>query len=396
MNCLYNTRMIPLPSDCYCRYLCGAFDGNNYYFCIGTDCDGRVDIYGNTLEFIRSVTTCRVYCALTFDPVACCFWAAACNMPARLYKLDLSLREIDSITVIRPDTFCVSCGSISGVSYNCGNDTLIVAFYDAVWEINKNGSFVARIIGYTPDFVYTDVLSVYPYTIITMINVNSQIIIVLDGNNIQVEEDIIPTDFQIENIIFNPCAAANPGRFYALVSRYREYSQLLRLRFFPELVPAECNFAVCNTVPAVGLPAAEAPAKSPRGAAKAVEVKEPEQKALVASNNTGEIKALDTAKAADVILPAVREAPGDKPETDAYSKCDILLEALTEMEAVLTDILTAEGEKLRRVINENANAAELAAANKSIDSIVVNIANLEESLCGALNSITKLYELEKL
>ncbi len=360
MNCFFNTHLIPLPSDCYCRYLCGAFDGENYHFCIGTDCDGRVDKYNSKLTLIRSAKTCRAYCALTYDPVMCCFWAVACNMPGRLFKLDMCFREIDSITISRTDTYCISCGSISGVSYNCGNDTLVVSFYDAVWEVNKNGDLLNRISGYRQDFVYSDVLSVFPYTILTLINANAQIILVLDGNNVRVDEDIIPNDFQPEAIIFNPCINET-GEFFALVTRHREYSRLLRLQFFPALVPNECNFNICNN-----------PCKC-----KALDVP------------GDEISPESTAEQADTGSTDTSAQP--VPENKgAAAKCDALLGAMAGIETALTGILNAESDKLRRAIDKGASAAELATENKSVESILTNAASLEDTLCEAISSIKKL------
>ncbi|MBN1071777.1 hypothetical protein DVV81_11435 [Clostridium botulinum] len=58
------------------------------------------------------------------------FWAST----NKLFRLDSYFNEVDFLNI----NFCKNCGSIiTGISYNCGNDMLIIAFKNCIISCDK-------------------------------------------------------------------------------------------------------------------------------------------------------------------------------------------------------------------------------------------------------------------
>lgn len=64
-------------------------------------------------------------------------------------------------------------------------------------------------------------------------------------------------------------------------------------------------------------------------------------------------------------------------------KCKVI-ESIALIEASLSSILNAEGQKIQKVIKEENNICEILKANDSINKTIVNITMLEQILCDKL------------
>ncbi|MFI3250838.1 MAG: hypothetical protein R3Y07_07740, partial [Eubacteriales bacterium] len=67
-----------------------------------------------------------------------------------------------------------------------------------------------------------------------------------------------------------------------------------------------------------------------------------------------------------------------------------VLESVALVEAALSHILNAEGEKLQKIIAVSEDPSELIAVNSSVESMVQSVTTLEEVLVRKLEALGRL------
>ena len=229
-----------LPCACSPSYRGLAWDGCRFYLTIAGQravqpLDARL-LPGERIE------TCRPYSALCFDSKERCFWAASDECPAVLFRLDAQFRETDCLRLR-------DCGPgvVAGVSFQCCENRLLVAFADRTALVEKDGGLV-RCTRSTRWIL--GALSLCPYTLVWSTAEGKTLVRLTDCRGQTQSECRLPRSVCVEAAVFDPCAGG--CRFYALARRHGCRPVLLECMLEDEGVCASlcpCNWALCRCPP---------------------------------------------------------------------------------------------------------------------------------------------------
>lgn len=141
--------------DCY-NYNSVTFDGCYYYFTML--CKMLIVQMDTSFNIIKVFDTYKRYDKILYDPVLECFWATREKGCRFIYKLDKNFIELDYICVRNYK----GSGRITGLSYDCLNDKLIVTFPQAIVSVSKsNGE--STLLQTSFEEWYTDIICINPY-----------------------------------------------------------------------------------------------------------------------------------------------------------------------------------------------------------------------------------------
>lgn len=163
MFSLNSTKLSTLDNDykkltrikCY-NYNSVTFDGCYYYFTM--ICKLLIVQMDTSFNIIKVFDTYNRYDKIIYDPVLECFWATREKGCRFIYKLDKNFIELDYICV----TNYKGSGRITGLSYDCLNDKLIVTFPQAIVTVNKStGECILLETSF--ENWYTDIICINPY-----------------------------------------------------------------------------------------------------------------------------------------------------------------------------------------------------------------------------------------
>lgn len=141
--------------DCF-NYSSVTFDGCFYYFTMV--CKLLIVKMDTDFNIVRVYDTYKKYDKIIYDPVLECFWATRDKGCRYIYKLNKIFIEIDDICV----TQYKGSGRITGLSYDCMNDKLIVTFPQAIVSVNKT-SGTSELLETSYENWYSDIMCIYPY-----------------------------------------------------------------------------------------------------------------------------------------------------------------------------------------------------------------------------------------
>ncbi|MEG2857736.1 MAG: hypothetical protein RR994_03865, partial [Clostridia bacterium] len=263
--------------------------------------------------------TCRNYTSMCYDTHDKCFWATGGSRGAFIYKLNKCFEEIDCIRVHATD-ICGSC--ITGVSYDCCNDTLMVSFDTGIVCVNKRNSNDTAIIKKDCRECIMSVTFTSPYYFCYCFAGKKKFIRIYSGCGELVSKCEVPREISIEAILFNPCTCDfSHCHFYILASKDNCYSYVYHCILDCEEVCAgiyQCNYNICKD---------------------------------------------------DC-------SPGERGCNPKKACCDVL-ESIALVETALSHILNAEGEKLQKVIASTDDVCKMLEANDSVRRTIEKAAHLE-------------------
>lgn len=303
-----------LPQRCGFKYIGLAFDG--CYFYLTCPYSYEITKFDKSFCEIECLETLKPYNCICYDPKENCFWAAVNACYNKLYKLNSCFQEIDAVTVDPID----NCGSvIMGISYDCFANCLVVAFTDGIVRFSPEFPEKFDVLETSCDSWTTGVLSVAPTLIITTLHNGKQYLEIYDCINNLERKIEVPNCCVIESIVFNPCEHHHNSNFYftILATKNNCYSYILECCFdFCDLKIYKCNCRICCK---------------------------------------------------DCCEPCI-EHP---------NSCSDIIESIALIEASLSHILNAEGEKLQKIIASTDNINTILCANKAVNETIVNVTHLE-------------------
>lgn len=325
MNSLQIKNIIPMPTKYGCKYKGIAFDGCYFYITCPNQC--KIIKYDLCFCEIECYEVQKTYTCICYDPKEKCFWAATNKHYYKLFKLDLCFNEIDFLS-IHP---CKNCGYIiTGVSYDCCNDLLIIAFTNCIISCDKSDNSKCKIVSKSCGKCNMGISSISPSYIATTMIDHVQSIEIYNNCGKLKQKFKISEKYTIESIVFYACSKHCKEKFYfyILASKNGCYSYLL------ECVVNICDFKLdiccCNY--------------------------------------------LSCNKDCD-----------EKHFPKLY--CDDLIESIALEQAALSHILNAEGEKLQKIIACTDDVDKILCANKAINETIVNVTHLEIILHDKLATI---------
>ncbi|MCL2853073.1 MAG: hypothetical protein FWE20_08595 [Defluviitaleaceae bacterium] len=320
--------IITLDADGHKAFSGMAFDGCHIFATLPKE----YAIYKFNPEFAAkgSYHTRRPYKAIAFDVREKCFWASAGSDVDKVYKLDRKLREVDRIT-LKIDKKEI-CSPIAGLSYDCENDALLVAYPEIVLEADKTSGSV-RILRRLCEGRFLAVLSAAPYYAAAYRNNKKTEIQLLSREGRLVHTIAIPDGYRVQDMLLQPCKRGKHTKpeILTLVLKHGEYPSILR-HGIREIELERCNYYVCK------------------------------------------------ANCSD----------------DDEKQCENdLIESIAMVEAALSHILNAEGEKLQKAVEIAGSTEDLLEVNKSVTKMIISATQLEYMLYLKLDALRGLREKTK-
>ncbi|MGN0493834.1 MAG: hypothetical protein ACI4F7_09315, partial [Acutalibacteraceae bacterium] len=275
-----------------------AFDGCHYYFSVF--CDNIILKYNSDFEMIRKIETVRRYSCICYDYKEKCFWAGSKEHYGCIFKLNCRFTEIDRI-----DLGCELCGVISGLSYNCGDDSLLIAVADRVVKLTKYNRNL-QVVCTFPNCYVTGVLSISPGIFITLLKNGHQYTYIIEEGKTQCRALSAPPCFLIKGMIFQPCSSDDSINLSVLATKCGRYPYILTVKLCLCSLgyrPDCCNFCICRKC-------------------------------------------------------------CDNCHTDECHGKEDILESIAREEAALSHILNAEGEKLQKTLESTDDIDKILCVNK--------------------------------
>lgn len=296
-----------------------AFDGCSYYFTLTNT--NRILKTDKNMSIECCYDTCRNYEHICYDFCENCFWATSTSSFNCLYKLDCCMKEISCLQICN----CYNVGdTITGISYNCSNDSIILSFTYGLIEVDKEYG-ECRVIFCEDDVCITGVICVSPGLIISAIRNEIPYIFIFNDKMKITYCYKLPCDYMLQDMIFNPCNCecdCNVAIDLLLVNRscsahiYKHVIDECTLGY----VPDKCNYIICD------------------------------------------------------------KCCFDNPDIDCSTSYIHVIESIALIETALSHILNAEGEKLQKVIACSNNLNEILCVNKDVRETIISITHLENVL----------------
>lgn len=315
---------IPIPVGCGTSINHVTFDGCDYFCTIR--CKPKIIRFDPCSCALQKYCTCREYDCICYDYHDHCFWASSSECRGRLFKLDCFMNEIDYIQICEAAQY----GVVTGLSYNCCNNTLIVSFPCTVIEIEKECG-TSNIVYTTKEYWIMDMLCICPCILLTVIRCNKRYLIVINQQGEKIACLRMDSLSGPKNLIFNPCLPdCQQSPIQAFVLKKNCYPYLCSTDIlFDDLgfVPACCNYDIC------------------------------------------------------------KECGCNKPDSDGAPGQDVM-ESIALVETALSHILNAEGEKIQKVLAATDDIDKIIRVNKEVNKTILNATHLEHTLYSKLSALS--------
>lgn len=323
MNPLTFISETPLPgtNNNKCKSL--AFDGKYFYAAVPASC--KIFIYNINLRLVDCIKTNKGYDSLCYDNINKCFWASSNNFYSRVFKLNMELVEIDSL----PLPLCSSV--VCDISYNCSENTLLVAYTDRVLEVSIVSSCNYVVRQRRSNLFYLSVLSISPFYMSAYLKNCLQSIGLYTNNNTELSIIHTPNEYTVDSMVFVP--KSDVTYVYILCTKNGCYPYILKYSLSLNNIYS-CNYNIL-------------------------------------SRN----ECCDTVKDANSISDTSDTmVKSDKLTTDNSSE---MIKSLLSMQDNLSNILKAQSTKIMNLVEYNANIDDVLLVNQSVNDTIINILNAE-------------------
>ncbi|MEG1292696.1 MAG: hypothetical protein RSD33_00665 [Clostridium sp.] len=312
---------VPIRSNCKALYEGMAFDGCCYYFLIPymrkimktNECFAEPEYY----------ETCRDYTCICYDYEDDCFWAASKKCCNKIFKLDCCFKEVDCLFL---NDNKESGNPIVGISYDCHDNTLLIAFSGCIAELNKDTGQLCIIFSST-SVQMASILSISPGYIFTAEKDNNLYLFVVDCNNQIVKDYCIHKDCVFKNMVLNPCSDCGNLIIDCLAIKKGCYPHIIKTEIHPDdlgFCPNPCNYDICKEY----------------------------------CNHSSE---------------------------SAHDTCLDLIGSIALVETALSHILNAEGEKIQKVLASTCDIEQILRVNREVNKTIINTTHLEQALYAKLS-----------
>lgn len=339
-----------LPAECGQGFGGITFDGCFYYLVKSETCE----IYQFDRDFkeFKSYSTGKRYAGICFDYSEKCFWAYDKDSYNRIYKLNNCFEETDSIEFENVYT------PIKGISYNCGKNSLLIAYNDRVIEISKAGTrlclYLKGRLGY-----YTGILSISPYHAVIWRDKYKQEIRFYNTKGNLVSSYCVPFKKKIKAAMFYPLRSHDLPVTQITFLIEKECGEL-RV-WHCKLTDRDIRLCCCNYW---------------------------DDYLKLCECNTFHPKD----KMSPYSLSGLYSSYGntDKKIQNIWE----LVESAAHVGASLAYILNTEGEKLEKAIEIAVDINDLLLINRSVNRTLTNAANLEAAMFAKLEALLDFCETE--
>lgn len=299
-----------------------AFDGK--YFYASAPISLKIFIYNKNFKFVDCVKTNKGYDSICYDNINKCFWASSNKFYSRVFKLNMNLIEVDNL----PLPLCSSV--VCDVSYNCSENTLLVAYTDRILEVSIVNSCNYVVRQQKSSLFYLSILSISPFYMSAYLKNCLQYIGLYTNNNTQLSITNTANQYTVDSMVFVPDNTST--YIYILCTKNGCYPYILKYMLSLNDIYS-CNY---NLI---------------------------EQNVF-----TDEISAIN--------------ANAETPDTNAEqilnnSNNSQMINSLLSMQKDLSNILKSQSNQIVSLLEYNANIDDILLVNKSVNDTIINILNAE-------------------
>lgn len=303
-----------------------AFDGSYFYFTLFH----QKIIKKVTTHFVPfgNFHTKRVYDCLCYDSKRQCFWATVSHSATRLFQLNCNMEEVSCVSLKESLQ-----GRITGLSYSCCQDALLLAYPWGVFSFSLLEPRLTLLQSSTSTL--TGISSICPAYALVQRKKREQILQFYFENGDLVKEISLPSSYSLVNILFHPCYCGKE----TLVLFVRQKGCYLNVFYEPitsydlGFEPCICNYKLCQ---------------------------------------------------------------GSCHCTSCCDPVGDVMESIALIEASLSHILNAQGEQLQKIVAESSCVEELLGANQQINETITKVTHLEILLQDKLESLSKICDIQKI
>lgn len=320
----------PLTSKSFTLYKGLAYDGCWFYLTVHDQC--QIIKCDDEFHKKQCFETCRSYTYICYDTSDKCFWASADAIPCMIYKLNECMEEIDAINLrIRN----LSYKTITGLSYDCCNDYLLVSLASCIVRIDKKCNKNSCILSSSNRERVFGVVTICPYYICYYASDKNEKLYVYNDSGTLIHEFCFTCDYNIESAVFFPRSKdATSLHVYALITKQDCYPYILDCTLDCDIFSdiCECNFDICNC-----------------------------------------------------------SCPEEEDCRFKKCCCDVL-ESIALVECSIAHILNAEGEKIQKVVASTDDIDKILEANESVHKVMEKAIRLELLLCSKLETLRDCWD----
>ena len=320
----------PLTSKSFTLYKGLAYDGCWFYLTVHDQC--QIIKFDDEFHKKQCFETCRSYTYICYDTNDKCFWATADAIPCMIYKLNECMEEIDAIDLrIRN----LSYKNITGLSYDCCNDFLLVSLATCIVRIDKKCIKNSCILSSRNREKVFGIVSICPYYICYYASDKNKKLYVYNDSGALIHEFCFTCDYNIESAVFFPRSKDSTRlHVYALITKQGCYPYILDCTLDCDIFSdiCECNFDICNCC-----------------------------------------------------------CPEEEDCRFKKCCCDVL-ESIALVECSIAHILNAEGEKIQKVVASTDDIDKILEANNSVHKVMEKAIRLEQLLCSKLEVLRDCWD----
>ena len=391
---------LPLPTSPPARYTGMAFDGVSFY--VTKACECKLYQYGRRFCLERCHDTCRNYTNICFDPKEGCFWASSDQCGAVVFQLNTCFQEIDCIPVLHPGR-CGELGGITGLSYDCGNGTLVVAFASCLISVDPfRQEENTVLLNVTGEWILS-VLSISPYLLCYCVTAERQTVKLFSTEGELLGQCEISCADRLEAAVFLPSRDwSGCLHVAALVSRRCRYPYVWACTLPSHLLEAPlcpCNYwkgwkkhPCCEEERPCEKPPCceeEHPCEKPPCCEEERPCKKPpcceEERPCEKPPRCEEERPCKKPSCCEEEHPCHKPPCCEIPPC-CKEDCDIL-EAIAQVEKAVAYLLETEGDKLQKILLTTNDPAEILEANRSVQTTIVQATHLEHVVYDILDSL---------
>ena len=190
-----------------------AFDGTHYYL---PQPDSRTVLkLDRDLTTVSTVKTKRRFCLLYWEQEKGQFWAAG-ETPFKLYRLNRNLEIKETVTVCLPYQTCLV---LRGIGVDCETGNLVLTTSTGVYEVDKAGCFVNRLLQTSANSELLYVLVVAPYMVIDYCRGGKTYLALAERCGRIVEETVMPKNLALGAIMFDPASGYDDPTIHVALTR---------------------------------------------------------------------------------------------------------------------------------------------------------------------------------
>ncbi|MEG1773124.1 MAG: hypothetical protein RR352_07590 [Clostridia bacterium] len=387
MTTLQISNICPIGTDCFIKYSGLACDERFFYLTLAKCCE--IHKYDKDLKKKESFNVCREYSSLAYDSCLKCFWATAPKECNKIFKLNSCMKEIDCITVNN----CDPCNPIAltGVSCEKKESNLLVACNAGIVKIEKKNCAAPCILQKSsPRCLFTSVQSLDGCYLAAACCNLGQTLALFNQCNETILQCFPIDEYKIEDMC-SSCGCEKSPVIYILATKCGTYSYIMK----GTLKSTHCcndssEISSTNDIATCLMNLLNVNGSSEDDFNCAASTKKCCSESCCGCGASSE-SCCGCGASSKSCCGSCNDDPCHNTP-DRKGCCNNILHSIALIEAALSHILNAEGEKIQKILCVTDSPCEIIRVNEAVNKTIINITQLEHVLYSKLQLTKELSE----